>query len=236
MDPAFIGIVCGLKSEAQAIGPIADIGAIRIAVSGAHAERARERARALVRDGARALVSFGVSGGLSATVQPGELLVGTEIVRVPEGHTWCLSQDLLSALSTCAAAAGFTLAEARLAGSDVLIDNVAVKRQLASDYAVHAVDMESHAVAEVAAEAGLRCAAIRAVADPWDRAMPPSVAGAVAEDGSIRTLSVLRTAAGRPKDWLDLVRLGRENKAAHDALGRCARHVFPTLLRVMHIG
>ncbi len=236
MDKGFIGIVCGLKSEANAIGPIAHIGSVRVAISGADADRAREEALRLAESGAKALVSFGVSGGLTNRFRPGDLLVGEAVTHVPDGASWSLSTDLLETLRQTAREAHLILQNARLAGSDVLIDGPAVKQKLAEDYAVDAVDMESHAVATVAAEMGLACTAIRAIADPWDRAMPSSASGAVAEDGSIRTLRVLQAAAGRPKDWVGLMRLGRDSDAAHKALRRCAGHVFPALLRVMHIG
>ena len=76
----FIGVICGLKSEAEAVSASVDASEIRIGVSGANAARAEEIAREFCNDGASAIISVGVSGGLDPAVKPGDLIIGETII------------------------------------------------------------------------------------------------------------------------------------------------------------
>ena len=79
--PKFVcGIVCGMVSEARALGRWADDPRIAIAVSGARPGRAE--ARRLVAEGCRALISWGVAGGLDPALVPGEV-VAEDGARLP---------------------------------------------------------------------------------------------------------------------------------------------------------
>ena len=69
LGPA-VGIVCGMVSEVRALGRWADDPRITIAVSGARPERAEAEARRLVAEGCRALMSWGVAGGLDPALVP----------------------------------------------------------------------------------------------------------------------------------------------------------------------
>lgn len=234
MADGFIGFVCGLKSEALALADQDADPAIQIRISGANAARARERARALVEEGAKALISFGVSGGLVSQLKPGDLILGRDVIA--GGHRFEAYPSLLRDLETRAAREDIPVTVGTLVGSDVLVEGPAAKADLARHYRALAVDMESHAVAEMAAEADLPFLAIRAIADPHDRSLPKSAAGAVAPDGSIRTLNVLGAAVRRPTDFFTLIKVGQDSAKAHEALRRGARHFVPALLGIMHVG
>ncbi|MHA7872182.1 MAG: phosphorylase family protein, partial [Hyphococcus sp.] len=77
---SFIGVICGLKSEAETVSSAVDASKLRIGVSGADAARAEELAVSLCRQGASAIVSVGVSGGLDPTLKAGDLIIGETVV------------------------------------------------------------------------------------------------------------------------------------------------------------
>lgn len=212
MKPA---IVCGLKSEAETVqGCNAPI-----AVSGASAERAYQHALRLVDDGATALVSLGVSGGLDPLLEVGELIVPRAVVNVMG--------------ETVNEVAGGTLelSSASILGSDDLIANAEQKTQLLKDTGGVAVDMESHAVARAAAERGRPFFAIRAIADPAAQVIPVSAVNAVANDGSVRTLSTIIGLLRHPQSLPGLVALGRQSAKAHATLAEDAPRLIEMIIR-----
>ena len=86
----FIGIVCGLKSEANAVrasmkaaGVVAS--KVLIGVSGANADRAEEIAQGLLDQGAKAIVSAGLCGGLDPALKSGDLVLGAPPSGSPPG-------------------------------------------------------------------------------------------------------------------------------------------------------
>ena len=87
---------------------------------------------------------------------------------------------------------------ARIAGSDELPTSAGAKRRIFQSTFAAALDTDSHAVAEVAAAAGLPLLVVRAVAEPAE-AMRPTVAFAANNaDGQPRSLAVVGHLAKRP--------------------------------------
>ena len=210
-----IGIVCGLQSEAKAVRDACDDARIRICVSGASAARAEEIARDFCSEGARAVLSIGVSGGLDPALKPGDLLIG-ESVWFPSGASYAPDPDLVRTLVDAAPGARAAL----LYGSDEIVADASGKALLFNAYGAAAVDMESHAVAKAAMETGTTMLAIRAIADPAERAMPSAALGAVAPDGSTRVMKTLGAALRDPKQFPALMKLGADSEAALKTLRR----------------
>ncbi len=233
MANGFLGLICGLKSEAESLGPLVRDPRLRVAVSGAHAGRAASHARTLVDEGATGLLTYGVSGGLSSLVSPGDLIAVTDVVT--ETERWAATERWTEILGSAALPEGLALHYGSVLGSDRIIGDQMEKQRLGAASGALAVDMESHSVARVAAEAGLPFGGLRAVADGHDQMIPPSAAHGVASDGSVRPWAVIAAALRRPADFVDLIRVGRASARAHNALGRCAGHVLPRLLGVMHV-
>ena len=206
-----LGFVCGLKSEAACLPEGA-----AAAISGAHAGRAEEGARALALSGVDALVSFGISGALDPALKPGDLLIAN-IIRT-ERETFAGSTKWADALWTEARAAGLPARRVILYGSDQLIVTAAEKRALRDRG--DAVDMESHAVARAAQAAGVDFVALRAVADPASRALPRAAHHAVDEAGGTRLLSVFAGLARRPWELPALMALGEDSQRGHAGLKR----------------
>jgi len=223
----FIGIVCGLKSEARCLPH--NHSDYEVAISGANADRAREAAENLVWKQASGLVSFGLSGALDAELKPGGLLVSSVVITAG-GEAWNANMHWLGRAIGAARAADLDVTSAGILGSDELIASPDEKVTLGRRTATVAVDMESHAVAEVAAEHGIPFLAVRAIADPAHRTIPVAATSAVGEDGAARPGAVLAGLARRPQDLVSLIKLASDARKGHASLRGAARALLPALL------
>jgi hopanoid-associated phosphorylase len=206
-----IAIIVGMKSEAALV-------AAPVACSGGITAKAEILARKLLADGADALVSFGIAGGLAPGLVPGDIVVGTEVDGIPCDPEWTAR--------LCAA-----LPEAKpglVRGVDLAAATVEAKAVLHLGGAL-AVDMESGAVARVCAELGKPFAVLRAVADPYDRALPAAVLCGLDAEGNPRPFKVMAELLRRPSELPGLIRVARDSQAALSALGAAARRLGPAL-------
>ena len=85
-----------------------------------------------------------------------------------------------------------------------------------------ALDTDSHAVAEVAAAAGLPLLVVRAVAEPADEMRPAIAAAANGADGQARSLAVVGHLAKRPWEIRAAWRFSKNGRLALEALRRIA--------------
>jgi adenosylhomocysteine nucleosidase len=104
------------------------------------------------------------------------------------------------------------------------------KAALFKEYGAIAVDMESAAVARAALDAKVPFAAIRAVTDPAQMKIPPTVIESIDEFGRFRPLHLLQSLVRHPGDLLLLVRLGRNFHAARRTLAGVIRLTGEQLL------
>lgn len=74
-----LGIVTGMVSEARCLNGIDAEGRVAVRVAGADPGRAEAAARELVRDGATALLSFGLAGGLHPSHGTGAAIVAERV-------------------------------------------------------------------------------------------------------------------------------------------------------------
>ncbi len=199
-----VGIVTGLEGEAR----IARRLGWPVAVGGGTAEGARAAARRLADQGATALVSFGLAGGLDPTLRPGALLV-PEAVRVA-GASRPTDPDLSRTLG------GPT--PHSLLGADAPAVTAADKRRLWNEAHCAAIDLESGSVAEVALALSLRFAVLRAVCDPADMALPAAALVALTSRGRIGPVRLLASVARAPGQIPALLRLAASATRARRAL------------------
>jgi adenosylhomocysteine nucleosidase len=200
-----IGFVTGLAAEARLLkGTEFLVGA-----GGGLPEGAARAAEALVARGASALVSFGLAGGLAPELPPGSVLVPSSVI---DGRrTFPCDYELMEFLGGSTGRA--------MAASRSIIASVADKTALykRSKQAV-AVDMESGAVARVAAAHGLPFAVLRAVADAAQRDLPPAASVPLTPGGGIDLPAVIRSVAARPGQVGALLGLARDAGRARAAL------------------
>jgi len=205
-DVVEIGVVVGLAAEAR----IARRLGHPVAIGGGAAAGAESAARRLVADGVTALLSFGLCGGLDPALQPGALLIPEAVL---DGGTRYATSP------TIAARFGAMTSDLVLGGAQAAA-TAAEKRRLRDATGAAAIDLESGAVARVAAEAGLPFAVLRAVCDPAGQDLPPAALGALDGNGAIGFLRVLAALAGRPVELPALLVLAGQAAAARRSLVR----------------
>jgi len=222
-----IGVVCGLSSEAKAVRQAYPDPRLTIKISGAHSGRAEKRAAELCDEGVGLVMSVGISGGLLPALTPGDLVVGSKIVT-HDGQNFECNERGLDLLTRSHKARNIN--PSIIYGADEIIVSAAQKSQLYRDSGAKSVDMESHGVARAARQAGVPFLAIRAIADPADRALPSAALNAVNEDGTTRILPTLINALKKPHQIGDLMRLGADSEKALKTLRNNLGGLFGVLL------
>lgn len=198
-----LGIVVGLAAEARLARGLG----CRVAIGGGDAAGAATAAANLAGDGVSGLVSFGLAGGLSPDLAAGAIIVPQGVLDAD--CRWDADAALSARLGQ---AAGWLLA-----GTDILATQAA-KRQAWQRSGALGVDLESGAVARVAAEHRLPFAVLRAVCDPSDRDLPPAAMTALDAQGRIRPAALARSLARFPWQIPALMALGWDAGRARRAL------------------
>jgi hopanoid-associated phosphorylase len=210
-----VGIITGMRGEARLLG---SAGFVR--VTGGQPGRSRILAEELVASGVRALLSFGIAGGLAPDVPAGTLIIGRRVLAdgnrvVTCDPGWC---HRLGAVLTGARTGD-------ILGRDTAVATVADKRALHAATGAFAVDMESHGVALAAAAAGLPFAVLRAVADGSGRALPPAALVGLAPDGRVAVGAVMRAVMTQPAQLPELIAIAIGSAAALRTLRRAVRQI-----------
>jgi adenosylhomocysteine nucleosidase len=234
------GVVAALEFEARCLGPrqrrtgglssLSDGSLVR--VSGIGGDNAARAARSLVAAGAGALLSWGVAGALDPALGCGTAVLPCEVLR-PRGGFGCATpqrfdtsdswrERLAAALQQHA-----RVARGALLSSAAPAATVALKATMFHETRAVAVDMESAAIAEIAAEHGLPFIALRVILDTARDSLPASVMRAFEPAAAGRSLWPLLRA---PSDWGSLLRLAGQYRVARRALSDCVRLGQPTRL------
>lgn len=208
MSAGRLGIVTGLPGEAR----IARGTAARVLCAHGSPGRARSHAEALAASGAAGLVSFGVAGGLDPALLPGTVVIATGIAT-PGGGALTVEADWADRLAAGLEPA-LRIVRAPVAGAPGPVADAEARAALGKSSGAAAVDMESHEVGLVAAQAGLPVLAVRAIADPAGSGLPASSLAALGVGGARALVELCR----RPGDWAALARLAMDYRRALAAL------------------
>jgi hopanoid-associated phosphorylase len=231
--------VVGLAVEghvlSRALGDHDSNIAQRTACAGADADRARQAARRLLDEGAGALVSFGIAGGLDPALSPGDLVLA-DSVCLPGGRAIRTDPAWRNACADLVSRSGFQIQGGTLLGSDREVALASEKRRLFDLRNAVAVDMESHGVAEITEAAAVPFLVVRAVADPAGRSLPSAVIGSMAPNGRVRPGLVAGRICLKPWQIGQVLRLRRDLQVALSALGRFAGLLGPDFFRSGHSG
>lgn len=199
-------IVTGLVSEAK----IAEKLQLQVAAGGGTPWGAELAAEKLVAEGATALISFGLAGGLDPDYGAGAIIVPIAVVEA--GRLRPTNAALSEAL-------GGWFGGMLHAGSDI-VATAADKAALAKSTLCGSVDLESGAVARVAERHKIPFAVLRAICDPADRDLPPAALAALNEKGAIAARRVALSIVRNPLQIPGLIALGRDAARARKALIR----------------
>ena len=216
-----LGAVTALQAEADCLRQRSDCSAPLIYVSGGSVLRARAGAEELRDKGVVGLVSFGLAVGLAPVLRPGDVVVAESVV-LPGGKTLPTDATWRAALLQRLGGSGLKVRAARIAGSDELPTSAIAKRRAFQTTFAAALDTDSHAVAEVAAAAGLPLLVVRAVAEPAEEMRPAVAYAANGADGQPRSLAVFGQLARRPWEIPAAWRFSKNGRLALDALRRVA--------------
>ena len=178
-------IVVGMTAEAAIVAT----PGIRVVISGGKPESLAGKLTS-----AKAVVSFGLCGGLDPSLKAGDLIIDSS------DPLW--RERLRNALPLARVG--------RVTGSDVMVAGAADKAALRAQTGADGVDMESHWVMTC----GAPWAIIRAVSDPADHTLPAAALVGLKANGDNDLGAVLKALALRPWELPALIRTGHEAGAA----------------------
>lgn len=223
-----IGVVSALKSEATCIVnlriPVYQVvnagERARLCLSGMGSNAARGAALKLREFGVNALVSFGVAAALDNKLIPGDLVLPESIVAggesLPVNMEW---RNRLERLLS----AHLTVTGGILVSSETPLTSRQEKLALGEAIGACAADMESAAVAKVAADAGIPFVAIRAIVDPVDFSPPEALLSAVYPDGGVDFIRLITLLIGHSVSIKTLFHLALGMHAARATLTKVVK-------------
>jgi adenosylhomocysteine nucleosidase len=210
-NPASLGIVVGLAAEAR----IARRLNANVAVGGSTWAGARKAACDLAQAGATALLSFGLAGGLDPVLRSGDLLIPEAVLS--RGQRYPTDPAL------CQKLGGAT--PHTLLGADRIVAEATKKQALWRSTGCAAIDLESGAVAEIAATRGIPFAVLRAICDPASLTLPPLASAALTPHGALSFSLILKSLTHRPGQLSPLLTLAGDAIRARRALLRHAAEI-----------
>ncbi len=211
-------VITGLAQESRiAAGP----GVSHVVCSGSDPERLRHQLARLDARGLRAVISFGIAGGLDPSLQSGDVVVATAVMA--EEGAWKVPSTVVAAMSDRVRASGIPVAQGPLVGAEEPVLKPAAKASMREATDAIAVDMESHIGAAYADAHALPFAAVRVISDPAERALPSLAKSALRADGRVDFGAVVSGLARAPSEFTTLLRAGGDAGRAFAGLRRCRR-------------
>jgi hopanoid-associated phosphorylase len=203
-------VITGLRAEAR----IASAPGVSVFACGGNVGRRAQAIKRAVSAGAPAILSFGIAGGLSSHLAPGDWVVATGVIsgdrRIGTDSEW--SGRLMERVS------GAELGDI-VSVDDPVLDPIK-KRRLHTMTGASAVDMESFQAALLADELGVPFVAVRVIADPVHRVLPFAAHLGLQRDGTVAIGAVVRSLLRRPSQIPSLLRVTSDALIAFRALLR----------------
>jgi adenosylhomocysteine nucleosidase len=197
-------------------------------IAGPGAPTAQVTVDRLIAEGAEAILSFGLAGGLDPSIPPGALIVPEGVLLPESDGLKVLETDrrwrnrLVNLLSS-----GSEVRENPLLCSFEPVLGVADKAKLHQDSEAGAVDMESALIARAAANRSVPFLALRAVSDCAATAIPAAAASAMTPGGRLNIWPIIVALATGQLNLLDLLHVGRQSQLAAGNLSRAVHAALP---------
>jgi len=228
------GIVAALTAEARTLLPVqpARVSAVGgsaihilrngdlLIISGMGSAAATQAARTLVAAGARALLSFGLAGALDPALAAGAVLLPAAVTdgagTVHAAYDpW---RERLAALQLAHGNTQALIVEGALLSVAEPLTTAQGKSQARARTGAVAVDMESFAIAQVAADQGVKFAVARVVVDTAADSLPGVVLQATDVRGEVDYRRLASGLLRRPPELLALLRLAQRYRVAMRSL------------------
>ena len=230
-----VGIVAALPQEARSLTsqklsfdqPVRFIDRpVSLYVSGIGPNCARKAAQTLIADGAELLLSWGSAAGLDPELKPGKLIIPSRIINL-EGKEVGITSDPHRRLLVARFEATAVCNGALLETSAILqpADKTEFYRRTNAD----AADMETAAIAKVAAKAGIAMICIRAVVDTATMGIPSCVHKSLSISGQLDLLKLLGCVALQPGEIINMIVLAQAFRVAYKSLRQAAVIAIDTL-------
>jgi len=186
-------------------------------VCGIGAERAKLAAEKMINAGMEILISWGTAGALVDDIQPGDLIVPETIIATG-GQIYQTSTGLrtvvVNQLNDCPG----NIFLGQLADSIYVLTSITAKTSLHGHSGSLAADMESAAIAEVAAKHEIQYIAIRAITDSVEMALPEDLMNFINAYGQVRLSKLITTLLAHPGEITHLIKLAAGFRAAAKTL------------------
>jgi len=205
-----------------------------LVASGIGFDNAAKAAETLLRDGhPDLLVSAGFCGGIGQELQAGDVVVAKKIIIAGESgfeEVPVVLSPIGQTFAARQAAVGQRIVGGTFVSTAVITSKAHLAAMLSGSCQNPVVEMESAAVAIVAAENSIPLLAIRAVSDTAAEELEFSLDEFCGPDmRRIRIGKVLQTILRKPRIIAQLLRLSRSSRKAADSLTVALSRLFPTL-------
>ena len=226
--PAPILVVAALSYELERLHSAAHVGLALLETGEGVANADRQLESWLSRGTARAVLSIGFAGALSASLQIGDLVIAENIRGSEAGP----DPNLLTTAKTIEV--DFPVRVGMALTSHEILWQAQSKRTLASSLSeneIAFVDMESTAIADVCARRGLPFLIIRSISDLLDEDLPLDFNQCRDRDGRVAPGKVLNAALVRPASLKGLFELRKRSRLCARRMAEFVERLVPLIDR-----
>lgn len=149
------------------------------------------------------LINIGYAGGLDPHMQPGDIVLASEIIDEPTEKSWNVSQELIARVVDVSKSADLRYNVGKLVTVDRPVTDPHQKAFMGTRFEAIACDMESAPFAELASSAKVPFLVARSILDSMDTALPDIPQDAVI-NGNVQVGALLGHLKSNPRDILKL--------------------------------
>jgi hypothetical protein len=201
-----VGVLTGLAAEAKLLARCVALGdSLLVHRTGADPGRARIEAERLATAGARALISFGLAGGIDPARRPGDLIIADRVV-LPGGRV--VETDAEWRASLLASAPGARLGA--IAGTDRMLASAADKSRCSLRRGPPPPTWRATSWRSPPSGPACRCSWCAPSATRLGRNVASVALVPLREDGTVRFGAVSRALCAKPSEWPAVLALARE--------------------------
>jgi len=178
------------------------------------------------------IVSAGYCGGIAPELHVGSVVVATTLLQAAVSGIQQVAVNIPAVaerFATEGAADSFPVCAGTFVGTSTVMSKRWLAGLLNNDFLCPVVEMESFAIARIAAENGIPLIAIRSVSDPASEELDFSLDEFCDSSLRIRPARVLLTILRKPRIIPQLVRLSNNSRIASQSLTLALRRLIPLL-------